>query len=44
MTPLPLEKNWRNGCRVKIWNTIQIYRMLNDLGASIVGDWPLIRI
>ena len=47
MTPLPLKKNRRNGCRVKTWNTIQvhcIFRMLNGLGTSIMRDWPPIRV
>ena len=47
MTPLPLKKNRRNGCRVKTWNTIQvrcICRMLNSLGTSIMRDWPPIRV
>ena len=47
MTPLPLKKNRRNGCRVKTWNTIQIRctcRMLNGLGTSIMRAWPSIRV
>ena len=47
MTPLPLKKNRRNGRRVKTWNTIQVRctcRMLNDLGTSIMHDWPSIRV
>ena len=48
MTPLPLKKNQRNGCRVKTWKyMIQvrcICRMLNGLGTSIMRDWPSIHI
>jgi len=47
MTPLPSKKNQRNGCRVKTWNMMQVHcicRMLNNMGTSIMRDWPSIRI